>query len=100
MHIIDRIKGNGQHDVSVHFHFEEGIDFRIIDKGIVTENKGGKNIHMTFSGNKSLHFELIKAKSWVSKSYGTKSECVTLEVKFTMVRLPLLVETEISLLNE
>jgi hypothetical protein len=98
--IIDRLTGTEPHDVSLHFHFNSGIDFMINENDVVTRHQGGKNIKLSFTNNQMASFEFIKSASWISPSYGIRNGSLALEVKCSSVKLPLTVETVISLPDE
>ena len=55
--IIDKIKSKGKHFIKCHFHFDENVDIKIIDKIIKCKN-GSENINISFRFNSETDFTL------------------------------------------
>jgi hypothetical protein len=94
--IKDTITGEGQHTFAWFFHFDAGIDFDIVGNTAKTKCEDNKNIVLAFEQKPGL--TLRKEKSFVSKSYGTKSNSFVL-VASIKETVPVKLVTEIMKLN-
>lgn len=66
--IEDILFGNGEHDLSWHFHLAPGVVARLREPGLVELRANGRSYHL--AGPPDLRYEVVDA--WYSPSYGRK----------------------------
>ena len=74
--ITDELEGKGIHFFEWFFHFDFGIDFKIVGNAAFTDCEDENNLMISFTGYKNI--KLRKEKSFVSKAYGEKNESFVL----------------------
>ncbi len=95
--ICDYLTGEGKHHFELFFHFADEIDFRIHERGIVTNSNNLQAVSFSFESIYEL--SLSKEENWVSNSYGKKKKAKVLRVSLKE-ECPVAIKTTIREIKE